>query len=197
MLIPVLGAALPDAVSAATVLQSDGTPVHLASIWRDRPALIMFLRHFGCIGCAEGVRALRPALPDFERVDTAVALVGCGAPLFIEPFRERHALLFAPVAVLTDPTLAVHRALGLAYGLWGGFRPKSLWEMARSYAAGNEQGPVQGELRQHAGALLVDQAGAVRFFHRSVSVGDHPPVPALVRAAAAIWLERQAESAAS
>jgi hypothetical protein len=30
-----------------TVQDSDGQPVRLGELWRDRPAVLVFLRHFG------------------------------------------------------------------------------------------------------------------------------------------------------
>ena len=39
--------AIVDDLSAATVLDLDGGVVALGTLWRDRPAVLVFVRHFG------------------------------------------------------------------------------------------------------------------------------------------------------
>jgi hypothetical protein len=36
-----------DALAPMTVLDADRTPVVLGTLWRDRPAVLAFVRHFG------------------------------------------------------------------------------------------------------------------------------------------------------
>jgi hypothetical protein len=38
---------VPDDLAALTVLDMEGRPVPLGSLWADRPAVLVFLRHFG------------------------------------------------------------------------------------------------------------------------------------------------------
>jgi hypothetical protein len=38
---------IPDALANATVLDASGTPQRLASLWAQRPAVLVFVRHFG------------------------------------------------------------------------------------------------------------------------------------------------------
>ena len=43
------------ALGAATVLDTAGERVRLADQWADHPAVIVWLRHFGCVFCREQV----------------------------------------------------------------------------------------------------------------------------------------------
>jgi len=36
-----------DAIGAMTVLDERGSPVRVDTLWRDRPAVLVFVRHFG------------------------------------------------------------------------------------------------------------------------------------------------------
>jgi hypothetical protein len=36
-----------DDLAKLTVLDESGTPIELGTLWRDRPAVLVFLRHFG------------------------------------------------------------------------------------------------------------------------------------------------------
>ena len=38
---------IPDVLARATVLDETGTPVALGTIVRDKPVVLVFLRHFG------------------------------------------------------------------------------------------------------------------------------------------------------
>jgi hypothetical protein len=38
---------IDDTLAAATVLSLDGTPRPLGTLWAERPAVLVFLRHFG------------------------------------------------------------------------------------------------------------------------------------------------------
>jgi len=180
------GDQVPTSLLPLEVESSQEVKVAIGDLWSERPCLVVFLRHFGCIGCAENVRGLAPRLPELERLGTRTVFIGCGAPLFIEPFRERHNLLHTPVELYSDVALRTYQAVGLAYGLWGGFRPRSLVEMGSAFLRGNQSQAIQGDKRQHAGAMLVDTTGVIRFFHRNESLGDHASVTEMVRAATAL-----------
>src|ERR1019366_5441690 len=90
------------ALGAATVLDSDGTPVRLADQWHDQPAVIVWLRHFGCVFCREQVAEIREHREEIEALGAGIAFVGNGTPRAAAWFQKR----FAPDStVLTDPDL--------------------------------------------------------------------------------------------
>ena len=178
---------VPEALSSLEVQGADGSAHVLRDFWAGQPCLLVFLRHFGCIGCSENVRELAPRLPELKRLGVRTVFIGCGAPFFIPPFQERHNLLHAPVELFSDISLETYRAAGLAYGLWEGFRPRSFVEMGRAFTQGNVQRASEGDLRQHAGAVLIDQGGCVRFYHRNQSVGDHAPLATIMQVALSLW----------
>ena len=89
---------VPEALSSLEVQRADGSAHVLRDFWAGQPCLLVFLRHFGCIGCSENVRELAPRLPELKRLGVRTVFIGCGAPFFIPPFQERHNLLHAPVS---------------------------------------------------------------------------------------------------
>ena len=136
-------------------------------------ALLLFIRHFGCIGCSENIASMSPRFSELDRLEVRTLVIGCGASNFIEGFIERHNLIESPAEFYSDATLASHKAAGLMYGLWGGFRPRALVEMGRAYVNGHVSGEHQGDIKQHAGAMFVDHQGRVKLHHRNKSLGDH------------------------
>jgi peroxiredoxin len=151
--------------------------------------LLVLLRHFGCVGCAEQVTELAPRLDELARAGVRVVLVGNGTPAQLATFLERHALAHALVDVVTDPSLGVYRALGLVRSRWATVGPRALYETARAMGAGHPHQSAEGDPTQQGGSILVDAGGMVRFSWRNRSIGDHASSSDLVEAALKLAIE--------
>jgi hypothetical protein len=190
-----VGARVPDDASGAHVLDASGAPVKVGSFWEHDPCLLLLLRHFGCVSCAEQVRELAPRLFELSRAGVRTVLVGSGSVEQRAAFVARNALGGAPALLVTDPSLGLSRALGLVRSAWATVGPRALLETARAMAAGHPHRAAEGDRTQQGGALLIDRVGVVRLFHRNRSVGDHPPASDLVLAALRLALEERASTA--
>jgi len=171
-----------------------GAPHALETTWRDRDVVLVFVRHFACIGCAEHVTALRPRLDELAVLGVDVVIVGSGTPDQLDGFIEREDLAREHVHCFTDPTLAVYRAAALARSRWGTFGPIALGQATRAFLHGHRNGKPQGDLYQQGGTLYITRAGIVRLYHRAASLGDHAKLVDVVEIALA---ERAQEAAAS
>ena len=178
-----VGEPLSDGILACTLQDGGGHKHTFAGLLDNSTSVILFLRHFGCIGCSENVRSLAPRFAELDELGVNILLVGCGPAAFIDAFRERQGLLHHPVRLFTDTTLDIQKQAGLLYGLWGGFRPKALFEMVRAFTSGHTSHGIEGDIRQQAGALVVDQACTVLAYHKSESLGDHVQGADLVQTA--------------
>ena len=167
------GSKLPAELMSCTVKDKNGASHVLANLVEGHTTFLLFVRHFGCIGCSENIGLLSPRFEELTSIGARVIIIGCGPPMFIEGFRERHRLLFNPAVIYTDDTLGVQRAAGLMYSSWGGFRPRALIEMARAFVNGHVSGPHEGDIKQQAGAIMLDTEGIVHLYHRNESLGDH------------------------
>ena len=164
---------LPETLLGAAVQSCNGEPITVGSLLSGQPTLLLFVRHFGCIGCSENIAGIAPRFSELHQLGVRIAIIGCGAPMFIEGFIERHRLIGEPIEVYTDESLEVHKAAKLHYGSWGGFGPRGLLEMTRAFIGGHTAGPVEGDTKQQAGAIFVDSNGIVQLYHRAQSLGDH------------------------
>ena len=61
-----------------TVLDLEGRPVRLGDLWKDRRAVLVFVRHFGCLFCRQQVAELTPYLGRIRATGADVFLVGNG-----------------------------------------------------------------------------------------------------------------------
>ena len=184
------GEEVPQTLADAKVLVSSGESVELGSFWKHDPCLVLFLRHFGCVGCAEQVTELAPRLDELRDAAVRTVLVGNGEPEMIDAFVERYALGDKACEIVTDPSLAVFRAAGLLRSAWATLGARAIVDMARAMGQGQHHRGVEGDRWHQGGALLVDTGGRVVVYHRNESLGDHLPASDLVEAALALLVRK-------
>ena len=84
-----VGQLVPSALAESVVRDAAGAGHRLGDAWATRDAVVVFVRHFACTGCAEHVAALRPRLAELARLAVDVAIVGSGTPDQLAAFAER------------------------------------------------------------------------------------------------------------
>lgn len=155
---PSVGDPAPD----ANVLDLGGAPVRLSQFWRRGPAVVVFLRYFGCPFCQAQVVALRRDEPRFREAGGTIGLVGHGHPHEAKAFVEGKRL---PFPLVLDPDRSAYRAYGLVQGravqVLG---PKVVlpWLRAEVSAETRQRGLKGGSFFQMPGTFVVDGAGVVR-----------------------------------
>jgi peroxiredoxin len=187
-----VGDRVPPGLADAEVVDATGTSKRIGSFWADGSCLLLFVRHFGCVGCAEEVTELAPRLDELARAGIRTVLVGNGSSEQLAAFVTRHALSGARVEAVTDPTRAVYELLGLRRSAWATLGPGALVGIARAMAAGHSHRGVEGDATQQGGALIVDEHGVVRLHHENRDLGDHVSASDLVEAALRMEIEASA-----
>lgn len=189
-----IGSPVPDALADAEVLTREGQGISLGSLLEGRPALLVFLRHFGCIGCTMQIAAIEPRLPEFSDLGMRTIVVGNGTAEFIDEFRQRHMLVDKQVTIVTDPSLRAFEALALRrtfFSAWG-FRPLLGAVLAKGRGLSGYRGP--GDTYQQGGALVIDADGVVQYFHRNEHLSDQADTNDLVDAAMRVLYRANSEN---
>jgi peroxiredoxin len=168
-----------------------GAPVRLSELWRDRPALLLFWRHYGCsCGIERSNRLrLRHEYADFVAAGASVAIIGQGEPERAAVYAEKYSL--PPCPILCDPTLRAYQAYGLPQGtpiqiLYDA--PEEFWR--REYKAGvdlakarREEGrPAVDDPWQLPGEFVIRPDGTIAFAYR-YQYCDNIPNPLILVAA--------------
>ena len=168
---------------------ASGQFVHLQDFWRDRPALLLFWRHYGCgCGLARASR-LQREYADYTGAGASVVIIGQGEPERSAAYAQKYQL--PPCPVLCDPQLQVYQAYGLLEG-----KPSQV-----VYSAGDaflrcdyEAGVKLAKARREAGRPAVDNpwqlpgefvvqpGGIIRLAYRYQYCEDYPN-PLVLRAA--------------
>ncbi len=163
--------ALPLGEALASAHASTGDS--LAELTARRPALVVFLRHFGCTYCREALADLAKAKPKLDAAGVGLVLIHPATAA--ESARELAGTPLSDVPSLADPSGALYRAFGLGRGTPGQlFGPKAVarfWEAG--VKGGHGVGVMVGDGLRMPGVFLVENGTILREFRHS-SVADRP-----------------------
>jgi len=164
------------------LLDVEGRPVKLSSLWEKQVLVLAFTRHFGCPQCKEMVDQLVGAQAEFKAKDLMLALVTQGTPDDAKVFCAQRA---PGVVCLSD----AERKSYLAYGL----ERASIWQSILSLAVlhsnkrlkrekgWNTELPPKGQdAMQMAGIFVIAPDGRIRLPYYYDNIADHPPVDLLL-----------------
>ena len=135
------------------VLDPAGKSVRLGRSWEKKPAVLAFVRHFGCLFCREQVAELRDALKEIRDRGAELVMIGNGHPEQALAFKDKQKITFP---LFTDPDLKSYRAAGLRRGLISTLSPRSMLHGARALSGGNVVTAVLGDAWQQGGVELDD-----------------------------------------
>ncbi len=169
---PIVGQPPPSSLAECQVLKADLSKVYLGDCWAQGPTLLLFLRHFGCMGCSQHVNELTPRLLELHNLGLKTIFIGNGEPRYMAGFMDRHTLHDKKVEILTDPSLRAFAAMGLERSWWATLGPLALFGFVRAFFAGHRQTWVEGDSRQQGGTLLVDDKGQVVYYYRNKNLYD-------------------------
>jgi peroxiredoxin len=162
------------------LLDSTGRPVLLSRFWHDRPALLLFWRHYGC-GCGRdrAVR-LRDEYGGYLDAGAEVVVVGQAEPERSTAYAEQHGI---GCTVLCDPEYGAYEAYGLVEALPAQIlfdAPEAFLGHSRELGA-EFQRERRGQGRPLVdnpwllpGEFVVDTSGLIRLAYRYQYCEDFP-----------------------
>lgn len=164
-----------------------GNTVRLSDSWVERPALLLFWRHYGC-GCGiERAKRLQAEHGPYVSAGANVVCIGQGEPERAAAYAERYGL---PCPVLCDPELSAYLLYGLlegkptqiAYGQ-GALEFVRLDDQARvTYAKQRREAgrpPVDNPF-QLPGEFVIDRTGMIRLAYRYQYCDNYPDPEVLI-----------------
>lgn len=165
-------------LSDCVVLNESEKQVPLAALWANQPAVLVFLRHFGCIECRSHAKQVWQERDQYEKLGAKISFIGSGQSHYIEGFKAEFNLENAPI--YTDPSLRSFAAAGLIQSMSSTVGPKALFKFATLTAQGHRQKgyrPSMGSLTQQGGTLIVCQksnGAQLLYSFASKQLGDLP-----------------------
>lgn len=182
-----------DALAEITLPDQDGRSTRMRDLWRDGPAVIVWLRQFGCPFCRAYAVELNRARTRFADAGARLILVGQGTPADADRFR-RH--LGIELQVLTDADRVTY--------LWAGTKLATLDELIGPLVVGRALvrmarervviGHNTADEAQLGGSIVVTPGGQVLFAHISRDASDVASPADILAAVAAVGLAAPATS---
>ena len=164
---------VPEEFREAKVLNAGGEEIRMAGFWAERPALLIFVRHFGCIGCTAQMNAIAPRLEEIDSLGIRTVVIGNGKLEYLDGFLDKFMLRDRPVEVYTDPSLNVYKQANLVRNALYSFGPGTWWDYLKAFSKGIGQSSIQGDNLQLGGTLFIDEEGVLEFYFRNKSVANH------------------------
>lgn len=154
------------------VLESEGGPAPLASYLRDRPLVVLLLRHFGCPVCREQLHLGQRMLAEVrERGADMIAVVHSSGAQAAAFARQEQVDL----TVLGDPDQRLYRLLGMKRGnLFEVTLKPLLLRPITGLRRMTRIGRPGRDIRQLGGVAIIDAAGVLRWCYRADDSGDIP-----------------------
>ena len=159
----------------------EGKPVQLSSLWKEKPLLLAFTRHFGCTQCKEMLDELVAGKEEIEKAGLAIGVILQGTPEASALFARK----FAPgLTVLADPERKAYQAYGLERGtLFETFLNWQVWKAIRRAASKGykvEPPPPGQDAMQMSGTFIISQDGRIELPYYYDNIADHPPLALLL-----------------
>ena len=169
-----------------------GAELQLGDLWRDQPAVLVFLRHYGCVFCRAHAVQLHRARDGFEAAGARLAVIGQGTPQQAEEFRRVQSIA---LPVYSDPERRSYDAAGAKVAtLTELVNPRTVARgIGHTVTSRLRQGSIavhQGRLvdnpAQLGGVLVIAPDDSVRYAHMSEDASDNAPVDEVLAAVGAI-----------
>ncbi len=169
-----------------------GEPVRLGDLWRDQPAVLIFLRHYGCVFCRDHAVQVHRARHRFAAAGARLVAIGLGTPAQATQFREDQGV---DIPLLVDPDRRSYGAAGAKTGTLSELvGPRMILRgLIRTIASRLPRGSIvihPGRVVNHpaqlGGVVVVAPDGSIRYAHMSEDVSDNPPIREVLAAVRAI-----------
>jgi peroxiredoxin len=164
-----------------TLLNTRGEPVRLYSLWKERPLLLAFTRHFGCTQCKEMLDELVAGKDRINEAGLDIAIIMQGDPVATAIFSEKYA---PGLFCLADPERKVYQAFGLERGnVFQTFLNLKVWSgISKSQKKGYkvEPPPPGQDAMLMSGTFIISKGGKVILPYYYDHIADHPQLDLLL-----------------
>ncbi|XP_045695800.1 peroxiredoxin-like 2C isoform X2 [Phyllostomus hastatus] len=161
---------LAAAVAELPVLDASGRRVPFGELFRERRAVVVFVRHFLCYTCKEYVDDLAKIPKNF--LQPFCKLTGYCHEIYVDPEREIYKRLgMKRGEEITSSGQSPHVKSNILSG--------SIWSLWRAVT-----GPLfdfQGDPIQQGGTLILGPGHYIHFIHRDRNRLDHKPINSVLQ----------------
>lgn len=142
-----------------------GETRELSEFYKEKPLILVFLRHLGCVFCREQIAELR----EFKTEN--IVLVCMGRIREASDFKNKMEI---PQVLVSDPNKLLYEAFGLRRGSFGQIlNPTLTRKSIRLMKEGHRPGMVRHDPWMMAGVFRIEQDGEVSYSHFASDISDN------------------------
>lgn len=175
---PTMGIDVPR-LAGTELLDEAGVRLLANQLWATEPAVLVFVRHFGCMFCREQTVAVAEREGDIGDAGARLIVIGNGQPRFVADFRRTTG--YAGL-LYTDPAREAYRACAFARGVGTTVNPTTARNAVRTFRAGFRQGRTQGDPWQQGGVVAIGPGDEIIWVERVRRAGDAVDLEAVLDA---------------
>jgi peroxiredoxin len=167
-----------DPAPDVNLLDANGKPIQLSTLWKKGALVLAFTRHFGCPQCKEMVGQLIDAHQALTEKGLRLAIISHASTESAKAFCDQRA---PSATCLADPDRAAYHAYGLYQGTaWQTLLSPRIWSSNRRLARQKGYKPELPHAGQDAyqmsGTFIIGTDGRIRLPYYYEDIADHPPV---------------------
>lgn len=168
------------ALSALDLIDADGKPQRLGNLWSDRPVIVVFLRHFGCLHCREHAALLGGRAAEVRAHGADLVAIGTGNASYARAFVEDESI---PYRVLVDDDASAARAAAVrSTSFIGMFHPRTWAATRETWRRGFRIHRAGRRVTQLGATFIIGPGPKVLYEHVDADSTDHAPLDAVLAA---------------
>jgi peroxiredoxin len=153
---------------------STGVEHQLGDLWQDRPVVLVFLRHFGCLHCRDHAVQVGERYDEITALGADLVAVGTGDERYAAAFvRDEHV----PYLVLVDDHADAARAASVERSSFIGlFHPRTWKATVETWRRGHRIHKAGKRVTQLGATFVLGPGNAVGYAHVDSTSTDHAPI---------------------
>lgn len=168
------------ALSEVELRDAAGISRRLGSLWAEKPVVLVFLRHFGCLHCRDHAAELADRYGEVRESGAEVAAIGTGSVRYAQAFVEDDRI---PYAVLVDDDgLAARAAQVRSTSFLGMFHPRTWGATVESWRRGFRIHKAGKRVTQLGATFVIAPGPTLLYAHVDSDSADHAPVAEVLAA---------------
>jgi len=160
-----------DRFSNVSLPDADGTTRRLGDFWAEKPVVVVFARHFGCLHCREHAADLRDVYDDVRARGGEIVAIGTGDVGYAKHFVSEDQIPY-PVLV-DDHAEAARAALVKRVPFFALFNPKTFAATRDARKRGFRIHKPGKRVTQLGATFVLGPGPAVRYEHIDQTTVDH------------------------
>src|SRR5882672_3254917 len=170
-------------LSNVTLPDQNGTPHRLGDLWKDKPVIVVFLRHFGCHNCRDHAVQLRDRYDDLQRQGIDLVAIGTGDQRYAGAFVRDEKI---PYLVLVDDDAKAAHAASVKVASWYRLLHPSTWRATyATWRRGHRIHSPGKRVTQLGATFVLGPGNEVRYAHVDADSTDHAAIPDVLAAVGA------------